>query len=617
MSIFKILEKSIARNAENFSEFLSDKSGSILKGSEFMLFALANIFNDKSIEDVERGIVDSSYKKEKYDYGIDAIYITASSNFVEQPEDLEEYNEDTKFIIHIFQFKRATGIAQADMLKFKTGIKKVLIDENLSDDDNLYFYNRMNVLDEIKSSIFENFPSENISVVCYVVFGGIENILLKDKIVSDEITNIKDELNSNGYTQSEIKILDCEALIKDPSQHQDIVDIVEYEKTFKYITDTDQSQKLNGYISIIKGGEIAELVRKHQSSIFEANIRDYFKRSDLNSKIIETSSNDNESKYFWSFNNGLTMTCSKVEELPSNKYKLHNLQIVNGCQTSNAIYQAIKNRQKVEELVNKQNRGDTLTVKEKDELTKIEELQFNSDTTLLVKIIETKDQDLIYRITETTNSQTPIKAFSLKANDDVQKLIEKFLDDYDIAYERRINELRNKGKKNIYSIQKLFQLYTSHILLKPSQAKTIPKRLFISTYDDVFPAPHVKNVNFLLYYFPIYLDIHVNKGIKKYSASDDINPYTKTLFSYGKFHLGCFLLSSILHKNYNEKGIIENEEKIKNELENNLEFHFINALENLEKVIKNFVGNKKESIPSAVRRSELDSRIAKFIKSPK
>ena len=39
-----------------------------------MLFALANIFRDKDFADIEQGIVDSSYKSEKYDYGIDAIY---------------------------------------------------------------------------------------------------------------------------------------------------------------------------------------------------------------------------------------------------------------------------------------------------------------------------------------------------------------------------------------------------------------------------------------------------------------------------------------------------------------------------------------------------------------
>jgi hypothetical protein len=374
---------------------------------------------------------------------------------------------------------------------------------------------------------------------------------------------------------------------------------------------------LNGYISIINGIEIAELVRKHQSSIFEANIRDYFKRSDLNSKILETSSNEEEAKYFWSYNNGLTMTCSKVEELPNNKYKLHNLQIVNGCQTSNAIYSALKNKERINELILKQQKGNQLTKKETEELEKKQLLQFNEETSLLVKIIETNNEDLIYRITETTNSQTPIKAFSLKANDDIQKLIEKYLEDYGVSYERRINELRNKGKKNIYSIQKLFQLYTSHILFKPSQVKTRPKSMFISTYDDVFPAPNVKSINYLLYYVPIQLDISVNKGIKTYLTAGVVDSYKKTLMSYGKFHLGCFVLSSILKNNYSEKGIINNEQLILDELANNLEVHFSDAIDNFEKVLKNFAGNKKESIPSAVRKTDLDIRIARFVKGRK
>lgn len=335
----------------------------------------------------------------------------------------------------------------------------------------------------------------------------------------------------------------------------------------------------------------------------------------MNSKILETSANEEEAKYFWSYNNGLTMTCSKVEELPNNKYKLHNLQIVNGCQTSNAIYAAVKNKERIIELNKKIEEGNTLTRKEAEEFDQKNLLQFNEETSLLVKIIETNNDDLIYRITETTNSQTPIKAFSLKANDDIQKLIEKYLEDYDVAYERRINELRNQGKKNIYSIQKLFQLYTSHILLKPSQVRTRPKSMFISSYDDVFPAPNVKSINYLLYYIPIQLDIYVNKIIKEYTG--EMDSYQKTLMSYGKFHLGCFLLSSILKSNYSEKGIIANEDRIKKELNDNLEAHFLDAIDNFEKVVKNFIGNKKESIPSAVRKLELDTRIARFVKNRK
>lgn len=617
MSIFKVLEGYINKSLENYSEYLSNKTGDILKGSEFMLFSLSSIFKDKEIEEIEYGIVDASYREETYDFGIDAIYITASNDFIEQPEELDDYNEDTKFKIQIFQFKRGNGVSQADLLKFNNGIKKVLIDEAILDTDNLYFYNRMNVLNEIKTKLFTNFSSDNISVICHIVFGGIENNILSETILTDELKNIENSLKNNGFTNSKTLITDCEKLINAPSKNEEIVDIIEYQKTFKYITDTDSTNKLNGYISIIKGQDIAELVRKHQSAIFEANIRDYFKRSDLNSKIIVTSSDENESKFFWSYNNGLTMTCSKVEEMPNNKYKLHNLQIVNGCQTSNAIYLALKNKERVTELNEKMNNGGELTKKEKEELAKKINLQFKDNTSLLVKIIETKNEDFIYRITETTNSQTPIKAFSLKANDDIQKLIEKYFEDNNVSYERRINSLRNKGKKNIYTIQKLFQLYTSQILFKPSQVKTRPKSMFNATYDDVFPSLDVKIMNYALYLIPIKVDLALNKGIKEYYKNSLDDNYRKTLISYGKLHLGCFVLSSILKANYSEKGIVTNEMHIQQELENNFQFHLNDALDNFERIMKTFAGNKKESIPIEIRKTELDNRVVRHIKNRK
>lgn len=603
MSIFKVLESNINRSSEDFSRYLSDKTGDVLRGSEFMLYALTNIFKDKEFDDIESGIVDSSYRGEKYDFGIDAVYIAGSNEFIEQFEELDDYNEDTPFKIHIFQFKRGAGVSQADLLKLKNGISKVLVDEKIEEEDNLYFFNRMSLLNDIKNRIFTNFPSENIKVIIHIVFGGLERNLYSETILRDELNNIKQYLSDSGYINSEILITDCQSLINAPSKNEQIIDIIEYQKTFKYITDTEGELKLNGYISIISGEEIAELVRKHQSAIFEANIRDYYKRNDLNSKILETSASRENAKFFWSFNNGLTMTCSKVEEMPGNKYKLHNLQIVNGCQTSNAIYLALKNKERISELTEKIGAGYELTRKEKDEYEQKERLQFNNSTSILVKIIETKDEDLIYRITETTNSQTPIKAFSLKANDDSQKLIEKYLASNDINYERRINSLKNKGLRNVVSLQKLFQLYTSQILLKPSQVRTNPKKMFISKYDDVFPSPEVRIINYTLYLIPIKVEFALNKAIKEFVKNYSLDNYQRTLLSNGKFHLTCFMLSSILRNDYNEKGIVAKERLIITELENNYLIHFEDALNNFEKILKIFSGNKRESISGAVKKS--------------
>lgn len=616
MSIFSVLESNIKKSSENYSEYLSDKKGDFLRGSEFMLYALATMFKNKDFDDIEEGIVDSGYRKEKYDFGIDAIYVTSSNEFIKNVEDLEGYNEDAKFNIQIFQFKRGTGIQQSDILKLKRGLEKVFIDGDIKESDNLYFYNRNSEINQIKHELFERFSGENIKISCYLVFGGIEKTIDSDEMIKAEIDEISGVLAKSGYANNKVKIIDCQKLISMASKNDEIVDTLEYKKTFKYITEMASKNQLNGYISIVSARHIGELVKKHQSAMFEANIRDYFKRNDLNSKIIDTCSDENEAKYFWSYNNGLTLTCSKVEEMPNNKYKLYGLQVVNGCQTSNAIYTSIKNKERIKELKGKEKSGEVLNKREKEELEKKQNLQFSENTTIIVKIIETKDDELIYKITETTNSQTPIKPFSLKANDDIQKFIEKYLDSKDIAYERRTNSMRNKGRKNIINIQKLFQLYTAQILFKPSQVKTRPKDLFLTTYDDVFPSVDVKAMNYILYLIPIKVNFTLSKAIREFNKHSD-NDYQKTLISYGKLHLGCFMLSSILKSKYSEKGIVENEADILSELENNYEKHFNNALNNFEKVMKSLAGSKKENISDYSKKGELDNKIVRFVKAVK
>ena len=616
MSVFKVLENKIEKSAEAYKDYLPFQNDNVLRGAEFMIYSLVNIFHDKDIVEIENGIVDSSYREVQNDYGIDAIYITASKEFVEDISQLEEYNRDTKFVIHIFQFKRGTGISQEDLLKLKNGMEKVFINSEAKDSYNLYLFDRVANFKDIIDKIYEEYRIENIKVKCNFVFGGIKDKVLSNDILMSEIDSITTLLKNEGHINTEFLITDCTDLIDNQYRKKNIDDIVEYQQTFKYITDEVEDNKLNGYICMIRGLHIANLVRKHQSSIFEANIRDYYKKIDLNSKILETSSSSSDAKYFWSYNNGLTMTCSRVDELPNNKYRLHNLQIVNGCQTSSAIYYAMQNKERVEELQEKE-KNNVLTVKERRELEDKLPLQFNDDTSILVKIIETEDESLIYKITETTNSQTPIKPFSLKANDDIQRLIEIYLEGYGVSYERRINELRNKGEKNIYSIQKLFQLYTSHILIKPSQVKTTPKSMFMNTYDIVFPSPNKVTRDFALYLIPILVDLAINDAIRNNLSKFKDDSYKRTLVSYGRFHIGCFIISSILGRDYSEKGVIANKDNIIKELDQKIEKHFDNAIIEFEKILKGFAGNKLESIPSAVKKQELDNRIRKFIKNRK
>lgn len=235
----------------------------------------------------------------------------------------------------------------------------------------------------------------------------------------------------------------------------------------------------------------------------------------------------------------------------------------------------------------------------KTELDNLINKRLNEEATVLVKIIETGNADLIYRITETTNSQTPIKVFSLKANEDIHKNIEQFFMDYGVYYERRANFFKNQGvsSQKIIDIKKLAQLYFAMIQFKPSQARANPKKVFITYYDDIFPNLNVKQINYKLFLVPVLVHLKIEKHIRSILKYDllGIDAYKRALLGNGKFHIGCFVLSSILKSNYNDKGIVEQFKSIQSVLDDDDLFseHFENAVEVLEKLYKAMLETRK------------------------
>ena len=615
MSISKLLNNKLEEANERFHDYLENFSKIDAENALFMFYCLENIFKSLDLDEIENGVIDSSYRKESHDYGIDAIYITSNKETIENTEILDNFNEDSKFIIHIMQFKNKTGVDQSELLKFKEGINTAFIENNYYIDNNEFINNRMNLINEIKDCIYKKFSVSQLQIKLYIIFRGFKDNIINNRLLKKQINDTEKMLTENGY-QNNYEIIDIQEIIELSKKGEEIIDIITYKEKLKYITDLGNNNKLNGYISIINGMEIARLVKDWQTALFEANIRDYFRTNSINQKIFNTCVNSEESNFFWSFNNGITIVCSKVEELSASRFKLYGIQIVNGCQTSNSLYKALHNKEEFD-ILNSKTRED-LTNNEVKLLNNLINNKLIENTALLVKIIETNNSDLIYRITETTNSQIPIDIFSLSSPQDIHKNIEEFLLKYKIYYERRINYYKNQGKKNIVSIKKLFQLYVSQILIKPSQARTNPKTLFGSISEKVFPTSLKDQNDYLLYLIPIKIDIKVSKLIRNIQRNKLIEDgYKLRLLSYGKFHLGCFIISEILAKKYNEKILIKNETLINNMLEDSSQFYdlFVKALNNFEKIVKKLVGQKKESIQLALRKSELDDRIAKYVRA--
>lgn len=618
MSLIHLIDTRINKEIEilaeqNLIEDFSKLNPSIKDGLAFMTFSLKNIFKDFSFEDIDQGIVDSSYRKTGDDYGIDAFYLTADGELISNPEELEEYNKHTKFVYHIFQFKKGTGIDKSSILKLKEGIENFFINKPTDESSNSYMYDLFLNHHEIRNQLYENFDSDQIQIKNYICFSGTKENVEQDTNMYNRLKDIKRVLTINSYKNVEVVLIGAQELIDYERSFTQIEDKITYKKTFKYITETDNDNKLNGHICIVPAIEIANLVKKWKGELFEKNIRAYFNNKGINSKILNTSADKEEAKYFWSFNNGITITANKVSELPNDKYKLKGIQIVNGCQTSNTLYEGLINLERYTALKEKTEH----TEEEQKELQELEKVSLQPDTTVLVKIIETEDTELIYRITETTNSQTPIQVFSLVANNDIHKNIEHFLKDYKIYYERRVNFYKNQNKSPIIDIKKLSQLYYSMIVCKPSIARSNPKAMFINQHDKIFPSDN--SIDFKLYLVPIRINLAVEKKIRSYQRNEKTSPYVKTMLSYGKLHLCCFILNSILkehNKKYNQKDIIKSSDEIFKALNDEARFedHFSKSLITFESTLKSFAGNKKEVISSSLRKSEFDQKMIRSFK---
>ncbi len=139
--------------------------------------------------------------------------------------------------------------------------------------------------------------------------------------------------------------------------------------------------------------------------IFDMNIREYLGNRGINKKIYKTLLDVEERKNFFYYNNGITIICDKMRkiEIQSNSARMNagfdidNPQIVNGCQTVNSIYEALRNIDPTEL-----------------------EREFK-DTFVMLKILEidreNSEEDTLYKnIVKYNNSQNSIDEKTFVAN---------------------------------------------------------------------------------------------------------------------------------------------------------------------------------------------------------
>lgn len=225
-------------------------------------------------------------------------------------------------------------------------------------------------------------------------------------------------------------------------------------------------QNIRGVVCTVVASDIVEMIRSEadhaqvEDAIFDQNVRVYLKKNNkINRSIIESALNENN-HMFWYQNNGITMTCDRIEMGPAKrnpKIKMHNVQIVNGGQTSNCLFEAA-----------------------------LEDSEKVADVLLLVRIIETTSMDVKASIAETTNSQTPINVRDLKSNDRLQRQLEANFAEIGLYYERKKGQFSAEAPDLRVDALDAAQAYLAYGLGLPEVAKKDRGRIFGDLYETVF-----------------------------------------------------------------------------------------------------------------------------------
>lgn len=385
-----------------------------------------------------------------HDTGIDGIGIKINDRLVrsiDEVKDITQVSKKIKVEFVFIQSKMRPNFDVKEMQTFGTGVK-VFFSEGFLPENN-----RISEFRTIKDFIYSDEKvisklDENPTLYLYYVGAGAEPT---DEHFLGVLKLLRKELSENFYFEEVyINVVGGKQLIKTYRELENKFDVqINIIDIFPLIVASDADVK-KAYTFTCTGKEFLKILQKEDKtlrrSLFNDNVRDYLgTRSAVNNEIEKTISENPE--MFLLCNNGITIVCSDFEQVRDKLVKIENPQIVNGCQTSNSIYNFKDN-------------------------PNIQKLQ------LLIRIISTDNYDVTNKIVRGTNKQNQVLDEAFEATRPFhQEVLEPFFLSFEegirIFYERRAKQYNNDPlikKTQIVNLRILTQVFVGMFLDSPHES---------------------------------------------------------------------------------------------------------------------------------------------------
>lgn len=383
-----------------------------------------------------------------YDTGIDGIGIKVNDKLVQNIDEVKEITQRNKKIKIEFIFIQAKMQAKFDTAEFNifgTGVKNFFTDSYLPENS------KIEELRQIKDFIYSDDKvisklENNPSIYLYYVTTGEEP---NDEYFKGNLNLLKkeiEEISEVSFDTTVIKVIGGKQLIKFCKElenkfevQMNIIDI------FPLIVDSNEDVK-KAYAFTCKASEFLKILTKDDGtlrrSLFNDNVRDYLGANGTVNNEIEKTITDSP-EMFLLCNNGITIVCTDFEQVTNRLVKIENPQIVNGCQTSNSLF----------------------NLKEHPNIKNVQ---------LLVRLISTENLSISNKIVRGTNKQNQVLDEAFEATLPFHQTLEQFFlaveNDIKIYYERRAKQYNNDPlikKTQVINLRILTQTFVAMFLNTP------------------------------------------------------------------------------------------------------------------------------------------------------
>ena len=430
------------------------------EASQFEKFANFSIISAKlgsrfDLDDVTTGGGDD---------GTDGVAIMVDEEIIVSKEeaslvfstDRRNHDVETLFI----QAKRSESFDLGDFLKFKESILRFINTESYTSNDDVQISAR-----EIFDIALNNVPKIRNGKPSFVARFVTTGSYKKPEALESSKSDFEKQLNELGlFSTIDIKFIGRDELTSLwVSTYSGISAHLEMFSNAPLPTISGINE---AYLAVVKAKDLVNnlLVTEDgnlRTQVFEENVRSFLGlENPVNASIELTIQSGQNSSRFPVLNNGITIASPDVR-VQGNSLYLENFQIVNGCQTSNVLF---------------------------------ENREFLDDSIMVsLKVVETSNEDVFSELVRATNSQTKVEETQFISLRPIVKKIEQYFNTYEgqegrLYFERRDRQYvgHDIPAIRIFSVHEAAKCVSAMFCERPDLSFRYPKRMYSELTEVMF-----------------------------------------------------------------------------------------------------------------------------------